>query len=233
MTCHCLFSTSIRRFVSLFILYIVTILIGGVIFIAIEEECEVINNGTKKTKGDIDYKRICEQIKGIIQPYLKDDFTRMPLIQNLSLLHKQCLSLRDLISKNNSSNKVLECTKWTLQNVIKWSAFSSSTIFTIGYGDPAPKTSTGMITMIIYALCGMPIALAMLGVGGQLMIDKLSGLVAFFEGRCLRTSKGSRDYVNILFAAFVSFLLSILGGCFITTNFHLHDRSWTVSIYYW
>ena len=39
--------------------------------------------------------------------------------------------------------------------------------------------------------------------------------------------------MKIVFAALVSFFLSIIGGCVITTNLNLSHRPWTVSVYYW
>lgn len=136
-------------------------------------------------------------------------------------------------SSYNNTIETDECFWWSMNNQIKWTSFSQATIFTIGYGDPTPKTTLGRIMTIVYALIGMPIALAMLGVGGQLVIHKLQIIINFFERKFRLKGRGKHQTFKVLIATIFSVFLSLIGGCLISAYGHLGEYDWTVALYYW
>lgn len=217
----------IRHFALLFLLYFMWICIGGVLFIYLEVNCEddtemfiEQNNSNSKRSSNLLVK-----FEDIIELHVKDREIQSELLQNITRL------LYDVF--DNVANKTREtCEKWTFRNFVRWMNFSSSTLFTIGFGDPAPKTSTGRITVMFYALVGMPVTLAMLGVAGQIIINSVRCVIEIFESRVYQRQVRHKN-VKILFFVLFLIIISTLGGCMIGVHTFLQHEPWLVSLYYW
>lgn len=161
------------------------------------------------------------------------------------------LRLRSLYTDDTNKSQYTNtnetrCKKWTLANQIKWSTFSSSTIFTIGYGDVVPKSDLGKIAVMLYAIFGIPIAIAMVTTAGRIGVNRLANIVSIIEknylaqtGYVLGGSSGgsaekkSHKNLKVSIAALSLFSVTILGNGIISTNQSLDNMTWIDSLYFW
>ena len=255
MASHSLAKASKRHFFILLVSYVVIVFLGGIIFLTIEEDCEVESEEIliERKLDDYEYSHsLCKELEYLIELDLINNNTELAVLQKVLKIRRICSIFVDLNQtslphmddlKLNKSEIVdsldvlnstqRNCLKWTYLNVIKWVTFSSSTVFTIGYGDVAPKTLYGRGTMIIYSMLGMPVALSLLAVASEMIIHNLSVVIIFFESKLLRRDIVKHPYLKISFAALISFVISIVCGCIVSTSNKQDNMTWIVAIYFW
>lgn len=237
------------QFFILLMLYFVYVNIGGIVFTYIEEDCNDHVSDHEPNIGQLFnvFDTLCSEIR-----MLKPDVIPDALKESIFKLKENCTryykyaSLRSKFHchinitqrslsgfREEKKSKTTNCSKWTLGNHLKWTTFSSSTIFTIGYGDVTPRCFEGKIVTIIYALIGIPIALAMLSAAAEIGIHKLSKIIVIFERNILRRRNVKQDNLKTFFAALISFSLSIIISSLISTNDDLDNMTWVDALYYY
>eukprot|EP00112_Aurelia_sp_Birch-Aquarium-sp1_P013034 Seg275.11 transcript_id=Seg275.11/GoldUCD/mRNA.D3Y31 product="Potassium channel subfamily K member 5" protein_id=Seg275.11/GoldUCD/D3Y31 len=96
---------------------------------------------------------------------------------------------------------------WGIKKCMTWYRFSVVTMTTIGYGTITPKTDTGKMLVIVYALITIPMMLSLLGLFGSLISGYAEGLM-----KCIhKIVKGDRPlrykYIKKTFYFFIFMVL--------------------------
>eukprot|EP00794_Sanderia_malayensis_P013844 gene13844-15290_t len=73
-----------------------------------------------------------------------------------------------------------------MENLVKWWDFTVITVATIGFGNVTPKTDLGKICLICYAMIGVPLAMAMYTVAGQMVIKIIAHALIRIEVNWLK-----------------------------------------------
>ena len=129
----------IKRFLLLFVVYGIIVSLGGIFFLYLEAECshEISNLATDEPPSISELRTrfpsptICREVGRMLHYRRNTNNTNTTQHGDMVLkLHTLCE--KQSADREKVSNTTTECTKWTLDNLITWFFFSSSTIFTIG-----------------------------------------------------------------------------------------------------
>lgn len=80
-----------------------------------------------------------------------------------------------------------------------------SCVFT-GFGDMTPRTITGQMVFILFALIGLPLTMVTLKSTGELLHDFIKKLIIIFERRFLKKQETKNILFKTVIASFVQFI---------------------------
>ncbi|NXI00413.1 KCNKA protein, partial [Pachycephala philippinensis] len=177
-----------RTVVAIFIVVVVYLVAGGLVFRALEQPFESMQKNTiASEKADFLREHICVtelELETLIQHAVDADNAGVSPIGN---------------SSNNSSH-------WDLGGAF---FFAGTVITTIGYGKMAPSTVGGKVFCILYALFGIPLfGFLLAGIGDQLGTIFGKG-IARVE-KVFRNKQVSQTKIRV-----ISTIVFILAGCIV------------------
>ena len=90
------------------------------------------------------------------------------------------------------------------------------------------------MTLMAYAVIGIPLAVTMYSVAGKLLVQFITLAVRIFQTRVLRLqSEVTHIQMKTLFASVCFMLTIMLIGCAVTTSEKMEDLEFSSSIYFW
>ncbi|XP_036887223.1 potassium channel subfamily K member 10 [Sturnira hondurensis] len=200
-----------KTVVAIFVVVVVYLITGGVVFRALEQPFESSQKNTiALEKAEFLRDHVCvspQELETLIQHALDADNAGVSPIGN---------------SSTNSSH-------WDLGSAF---FFAGTVITTIGYGNIAPSTEGGKIFCILYAIFGIPLfGFLLAGIGDQL--GTIFGKSIAKVENVFRKKQVSQTKIRV-----ISTILFILAGCIVFVTIPAvifkHIEGWTAleSIYF-
>lgn len=100
----------------------------------------------------------------------------------------------------------------------------------LGYGNITPKTKTGKLTVISYALVGICLTMALVMIIGEIISSLMTKILETFAWGCVKQTN-RRMILRSSLVLFLFSLTTILGSIYIMESNH-QDLSFLDSIYY-
>lgn len=213
----------------LFFLYVIIVTTVGIALILFEGECD----GTPKPTGDVShlvpFRHFCTELSKTTKPYRFEKLNNRNESGELSaVLNSLCNDYLAKIKINQT-----KCSKWTINNFIKYVSYASATSFTIGNNYVTLKTPTGIMIKIISAIVGMPIALSLLAVAGKMLLFKIWQSIKRIEKQCLDRDKVNHSICKVMLVVSLIFVSCIVLGSILIIDGGLADIPRRVAIHYW
>lgn len=118
--------------------------------------------------------------------------------------------------------------------LLKYAEFTIFTLLTIGYGNTTPITTVGRVTLVFYAVFGIPLAVTMYSVAGKLIVQIITLVIRMIQTRIFKNStEVPHIQLKTLFVSIFFMLTIMLTGCAVTTSDKMEDLAFTSSFYFW
>ncbi|XP_031566773.1 potassium channel subfamily K member 9-like [Actinia tenebrosa] len=108
-----------------------------------------------------------------------------------------------LVNKISGAVKVRERPDWKYWKTVD---FVIQSLTTIGFGDLTPRTLTGQMVFIFFAVIGLPFTMVTLKTTGELMHDVVKKLIIFFERRFLQKQETKNLHFKCVVFSFAAFI---------------------------
>ncbi|XP_057315914.1 TWiK family of potassium channels protein 7-like [Hydractinia symbiolongicarpus] len=230
-----------------FIIFLVYILLGAVIFFYIEE-CSGADIADDKVRSKADTAKF---FKNTCQILYDDEYKLINISSGASLNknestktssaeHNNTFMMACIKIMQNSSNVIKETKLMTSCDVtttksLKYITFAMFTILSIGYGNTTPITTIGRGVLILYAIFGIPIAVTMYRFTAKLLVQLLTLLIRCIDKKIHGRQKADDRYLHlkVLMISLVFMLVFVAFCCSLTMREGTEKWTFASSFYFW
>ncbi|XP_066911098.1 potassium channel subfamily K member 9-like [Clytia hemisphaerica] len=128
------------------------------------------------------YGKRCLELCGQIIKLNQTSFNTTE-VDGIKEIIQQCKDKENCIEVHSNSTANCQLNELLFQ---KWTQFTFSILFTVGYGYDVPKSELGKVLTIVYAIVGIPIATGSVVFCGRFITAIIKYLIIFFESKVLK-----------------------------------------------
>eukprot|EP00794_Sanderia_malayensis_P015766 gene15766-17357_t len=208
-------------------------LVGWILFSYVEDNLNVWHCVTnhEKVAADYYYPLVVKDIKSYKALFAGlANKTGQSLTEQqkhaMYLMYKKHYNVPDPISSHPKALVVY-------QSCLKWYRFSALTVTTIGFGVVTPKSDTGKLLVIPYALIGIPAMLSYMAYIGSIISAIVNKLMMWVHRKCKGNTPIKYKSVKRCFYLFVIMWICIICGAAFFASISIFNISLIDAIYFY